>query len=177
MGLLSSGQISDNAAFPLLHKSMYLPGLAVLKATMIMAVGEVIFQATLHSHVLALTTCVREYLGTPLYRNLKENNRYPVDFSSSKWDFIFFAQWPNPYRYLSQKLGFPFLIPPIASSGFFFSAWYTISTGPVCRPSFPTGLQLPLLLVWPGPPMGLRAYDLHLLKHSPTVYYWVGGWV
>lgn len=135
MGLLSSGQISDNAAFPLLHKSMYLPGLAVLKATMIMAVGEVIFQATLHSHVLALTTCVREYLGTPLYRNLKENNRYPVDFSSSKWDFIFFAQWPNPYRYLSQKLGFPFLIPPYCKLWFLFLSMIYHFHWP-CVPSF-----------------------------------------
>lgn len=92
VGLLSSGQISNNAAFPLFHRSTYLPGLAVLKAAMIMAVEEVIFQTTLHSHVLALATCVREYLGMPLYRNLKENNCYPVDFSSSKWDFIFFTQ-------------------------------------------------------------------------------------
>lgn len=35
-----------------------LPGLAILKVTVIMAVKEVIFQATLHLHVIALTTCI-----------------------------------------------------------------------------------------------------------------------
>lgn len=88
--------------------------------------------------ILALNTWSGGYLGMPLHGNLKEYNYYPVDFSSNKWKFYFFAQWPNLYQLLGPETRF-FLITPIPNPGF-FSAWYTVSTGPGV-------LQLLLLLI------------------------------
>lgn len=139
-GLLNSDWILNRAAFPLPHKS-YLHarhGSSERQHDYGYERGDISGYFTFFQ-ILALNSCSWEYLGMPLDCNFKEYNYYPVDASSSKWEFyfiLFFCSVTKPLPApASRNEVFPY--HPYSNPGF-FSTWYTISTGPGVLPSLPS---------------------------------------